>query len=111
MRSPPPGQAPNQPRHTGFAFSSRQNARARENFHFFSANPANIENKRNSAARQRLSAAMQNLPDAVNRGDGPPANRQEAAHENETAGAPHDLATRLDQIADLDRGNEMGVEL
>jgi hypothetical protein len=49
---------------------------------------------------------MQNLPDAVDRGDGPFADRQEATHENKTAGTPHDLATRLDQIADLDRGNK-----
>jgi hypothetical protein len=54
---------------------------------------------------------MQKLPDTVDRGDGPIANGKDAAHEDEAAGSAHDLAPRLDQIADLNGGNEMGIEL
>src|SRR3569832_2533113 len=61
-------------------------------------------------ASARLRRA-ERLPQAFGRGHAPLADFQLGVHEDERARAPHDLAVRLDEFADLHRVDAVHVEL
>jgi hypothetical protein len=54
---------------------------------------------------------MEYLPDSIYGGDMTVTDGKEPAHEDEASRHPHQLGVRFDELADLNRRDEMGVHL